>query len=111
MDKIELAIESLGFMGSAISKLFSGDFSGALDDAGKGIVGLNRALNPAVIATEALVNSTKELIKEITNSKYNKTIIHTKEKVQEMINIQWILFTLLFLILTEWFIRKYNGLY
>lgn len=66
MDKIELAIESLGFMGSAISKLFSGDFSGALDDAGKGIVGLNRALNPAVIATEALVNSTKELIKEIT---------------------------------------------
>ena len=66
MDKIDLAIESLGFMGSAISKLFSGDFSGALDDAGKGIVGLNRALNPAVIATEALVNSTKELIKEIT---------------------------------------------
>tara|TARA_R110000751_G_scaffold3856_1_gene17949 strand:+ start:3584 stop:5743 length:2160 start_codon:yes stop_codon:yes gene_type:complete len=66
MDKIDLAVESLGFMGSAISKLFSGDFSGALDDAGKGIVGLNRALNPAVIITEALVNSTKDLITELS---------------------------------------------
>jgi len=30
MDKIDLAIESVGFMGTAISKLFSGDFKGAL---------------------------------------------------------------------------------
>ena len=56
-------------------------------------------------------NQIGELIKEITNSNNNKTIIHIKEKVQEMINIQWILFTLLLLICTEWFIRKYNGLY
>ena len=66
MDKIDLAVESLGFMGSAISKLFSGDFSGALEDAGKGVVGLNRALNPAVILTEALVNGTKDLITELS---------------------------------------------
>ena len=65
MDKVDLAIESLGFMGSAISKLFSGDFSGALVDAGTGIVGLNKALNPAVILTDALVNSTKNLINEL----------------------------------------------
>ena len=65
MDKIDKAVESLGFMGSAIAKLFSGDFSGALDDAGKGIVGLNQALNPAVMLTEALVSSTKDLVKEI----------------------------------------------
>jgi hypothetical protein len=65
MDKIDAAVESLGFMGSAISKLFSGDFSGALEDAGKGIVGLNKALNPAVIITNALIDSTKELTKEI----------------------------------------------
>jgi len=65
MDKVNLAIESLGFMGSAISKLFSGDFSGALVDAGTGIVGLNKALNPAVILTDALVNSTKDLINEL----------------------------------------------
>lgn len=65
MDKINQAVESLGFMGSAISKLFSGDFKGALEDAGKGIVGLNQALNPAVMLTEALVTSTKDLVKEI----------------------------------------------
>ena len=47
----------------------------------------------------------------VANSNNNKTIVHIKEKVQEMINIQWILFTLLLLICTEWFIRKYNGLY
>jgi hypothetical protein len=65
MDKIDKTIESLGFMGSAISKLFKGDFSGALGDAEKGIVGLNKALNPAVIITNALIESTKELTKEI----------------------------------------------
>jgi len=56
-------------------------------------------------------NQMGKLIKEITNSDRNKTIIHTKEKVQELINIQWILFTLLLLIFSEWFVRKYNGLY
>ena len=66
MDKVDLAVESLGFMGSAISKLFKGDFSGALEDAGQGIVGLNKALNPAVILTEALVKGTKNLVKELT---------------------------------------------
>ena len=66
MDKVDLAVESLGFMGSAISKLFSGDFKGALKDAGKGVVGLNKALNPGVILTNALVDSTKNLIKELT---------------------------------------------
>ena len=56
-------------------------------------------------------NQIEDLLKEIKNSEQNKTIIHIKEKAQEMINIQWILFTLLLLICTEWFIRKYNGLY
>jgi len=65
MDKVDQTVESLGFLGSAISKLFKGDFSGALEDAGKGVIGLNKALNPAVIITEALIKSTKELTKEI----------------------------------------------
>ena len=56
-------------------------------------------------------NQMQQLLSEITNSDRNKTIIHTKKKVQEVINIQWILFTLLLLICSEWFIRKYNGLY
>jgi hypothetical protein len=55
-------------------------------------------------------NQLEELRKELNNSKKNKTIIHTKKNLQELINIQWILFTLLSLISMEWFIRKYNGL-
>ena len=65
MDKVDLAVKSLGLMGSAISKLFKGDFSGALNDAKDGIVGLNKALNPTVIIVDALTKSTKELVKEL----------------------------------------------
>jgi len=52
----------------------------------------------------------EELRKELNNSKKNKTIIRFKDNSQKLINIQWILFTLLILICMEWFIRKYNGL-
>ena len=65
MDKVDKAVEGLGFMGTAISKLFKGDFKGALEDAGKGIVKLNQGLNPAVILTESLVKSTKDLVTEL----------------------------------------------
>ena len=65
MDKVDQTVESLGFLGSAISKLFKGDFSGALEDAGKGLSGLNKTLNPVLIVTDALIKSTKELTKEI----------------------------------------------
>ena len=62
MDKVELVIDGMGLMGSALSKLFSGDFSGALDDAGEGFVKINRGMNTVVILTEALVDGTKKLI-------------------------------------------------
>ena len=65
MDKVDKAVEGLGFIGSAISKLFKRDFKGALEDAGKGILKLNQGLNPAVIVTEALVKSTKDLVTEL----------------------------------------------
>lgn len=65
MDKVDSAVKSLGLMGSAISKLFKGDFSGALNDYKDSIVGLNKALNPAVIIVDALTKSTKELVKEL----------------------------------------------
>ena len=66
MDKVEQAVEGLGFMGSAISKLFKGDFTGALNDASKGVLQLNRAMNPAVMLVEAMVEGTKNLIVELT---------------------------------------------
>ena len=73
-DKINGAIEGFGLMGSAIKKVFSGDFSGALDDAGKGFKKLNDNLNPTKILLDGVVDgfnaatkATKEFIKEQEN--------------------------------------------
>lgn len=69
MDRVEQLLGGLGLLGSAFNKLFEGDFKGALQDAGKGFVEINRAVNPAVIATEALVGGVKNTIeatKELT---------------------------------------------
>lgn len=65
MDKVEKVIEGLGFMGKAISKLFKGDFAGAMDAGKKGLSSLNDGLNAAKMLTDAVSKSTKALIKEI----------------------------------------------
>ncbi len=64
-DKINGAIEGFGLLGSAIKKTFTGDFTGALDDAKNGVVKLNESLNPAVMVVNALAKSTKGLVKEM----------------------------------------------
>ena len=71
MGKVNLLIKGVGLLGSAFGKLFDGDFTGAAKDLGQGMLDINRAINPAVIAAEALANgidktikATKELIKE-----------------------------------------------
>ena len=63
MDKVQKVTEGIGLMGSALSKLFSGDFSGALKDASSGLISLNSGLNPVVILTETLIDGTKKLVK------------------------------------------------
>ena len=51
-----------------LKRLFSGDFKGALEDAKEGFVKLNNNINPVTMAvnaaTKAVVNFTKEQIKE-----------------------------------------------
>ena len=71
MGKVNLLIKGVGLLGSSFGKLFDGDFTGAAKDLGQGILDINRAINPAVIAAEALqkgidntIKATKELIKE-----------------------------------------------
>lgn len=87
MDKVEQAVEGLGFMGSAISKLFKGDFTGALNDASKGVLQLNRALNPAVMIVEAMVEGTKKLVKELTKeAKVALMIAADKKKASKIEN-------------------------
>ncbi len=64
-DRINGIIDSFGLLGSAIKKAFTGDFSGALEDAKDGFVKLNNSINPVAIVSKALVKSTKELVKEM----------------------------------------------
>ena len=64
-DKITKVTEGLGLLGSAIKKAFSGDLSGAFDDAKKGVVQLNRGLNPIVITAEAVAKGIKGIVTEM----------------------------------------------
>ena len=50
------------------------------------------------------------LTEELNKSSKNQKLIHSKEKLTSLINIPLILLSLLLLISTEWFVRKYNGL-
>jgi hypothetical protein len=65
-DQITLVTDGLGLLGSAIKKAFSGDFSGALDDAAEGANKLLVQTNPLVQATQALAGATKDLVTEMT---------------------------------------------
>lgn len=65
-DQITLVTDGLGLLGSAIKKAFSGDFSGALEDAGAGLKKLYIETNPLVQATRALAGATKDLVTEMT---------------------------------------------
>mgnify|MGYP001191148531 CR=1 FL=1 len=55
-------------------------------------------------------DQSSQLISEISNHENHQNIIYETEKSQEIINIYWILLSLLFLILLEWIVRRYNGL-
>jgi len=65
-DQITLITDGLGLLGSAIKKAFSGDFSGALEDAAEGANKLLIQTNPLVQATQALAGATKGLVQEMT---------------------------------------------
>ena len=65
-DQIALVTDGLGLLGSAIKKAFSGDFSGALEDAGAGMKKLLVETSPVYQAVNALASATKGLVKEMT---------------------------------------------
>lgn len=64
-DRINGVIDSFGLLGSAIKKAFKGDFSGAAEDAKKGLKGLNDNTNIVKMGVNALAKSTRELVKEM----------------------------------------------
>ena len=63
-DQIAIVTEGLGLLGSAFKKAFSGDFSGALDDASKGLKKLYIDANPVAQAINGIAKATKDFTKE-----------------------------------------------
>lgn len=53
----------------------------------------------------------EEISDYLISSPLNKTIFHESNQVSSVINKIWILVLLLFLLFSEWVIRKYNGFY
>ncbi|QCR22945.1 VWA domain-containing protein [Pontibacter sp. SGAir0037] len=46
----------------------------------------------------------------ILNADY-KNVIYSSEELNDLVDMKWLFFVILFLICSEWFIRKYNGSY
>ena len=63
-DRIDGVIESFGLLGSAVKKVFSGDFKGALNDAKDGFQKLNNNINPVAMAVNAASKAVKEFAAE-----------------------------------------------
>jgi hypothetical protein len=94
--RVEELLKGLGQLGSAISKLFSGDFTGALEDAKKGAVnlttslipvaGIVKDLAPAVEEyTDKLVENAEETVK-LTTANYNlqRSLLATEKQIVKL---------------------------
>lgn len=55
-------------------------------------------------------NQTEQLQQDILKADY-KNIIYSNESLEDLINVKWLFFAILFLISAEWFLRKYHGSY
>ena len=55
-------------------------------------------------------NQTEQLQQAILSADY-KNVIYENEKMEDLINLKWLFFALLFLVSAEWFMRKYYGSY
>ena len=55
--------------------------------------------------------NTDKIVQTLKENPLNKTILHTSEKVESVINKKWILILILLFISIELVVRKYNGSY
>ncbi|WP_340112863.1 hypothetical protein [Maribellus mangrovi] len=58
-----------------------------------------------------LPGNTGQLINELKSSNKLKAVSYYQEMVNELLNLKWLFFVLLFLLSVEWFLRKYWGVY
>ena len=79
----------LGLLGSAIKKVFEGDFSGALDDAAEGSLKLLQATNPLAMAVEVLADKVKEaLLMQIMLKETNEQKLSDLNRENEVLSKQ-----------------------
>jgi hypothetical protein len=64
-NRFEAIINTLGFLGSAFKKVFSGDFSGALEDAKKAGNSVVDSLTGVKNTLDKVIESTKSFVKEL----------------------------------------------
>jgi DNA repair exonuclease SbcCD ATPase subunit len=74
-ERFESYLDTLGFLASAVKKVFSGDFAGALEDvksAGKEsldvITGVNNSFDKGVDAVKKVTKATTDYVKETVNA-------------------------------------------
>ena len=80
--RVEELLTGLGQLGSAISKLFSGDFTGALEDAKKGALNLTTSLVPVAGVLKDLVPVVKE---------YTEKVIENAEETVKLTQVNYAL--------------------
>jgi len=66
LDKFEAILEMAGFLGSAFKKLFTGDFSGAVDEAGKAFRTFQDELNPIHGVMEDIADGISNVVDKVT---------------------------------------------
>jgi hypothetical protein len=81
IERFESFLDTLGFLASAVKKVFSGDFAGALEDvksAGKESIDVLTGVNNTVDKAKEVIDKTTSSIVDYTN----KTIKSAKENVK-----------------------------
>ena len=78
-NRFNAAIDTLGFLGSAIKKVFSGDFSGAMDDAKSAGSSYVDVLTGVEGTINKVTKATKDLVAE-TSKEVDALIAVTKER-------------------------------
>ena len=85
VERVRSALDALGFLASAVVKVFKGDFTGAMDDAknaGKELVdtmtGVDGSFDKAVDGTKKIIKATTDYTKSIY--KQSKAVVESNEE-------------------------------
>ena len=92
-ERFESYLDTLGFLASAVKKVFSGDFAGALEDvksAGKEsldvLTGVNNTFDKGTEAVEKIAKATSEYVKETVKAAKSNVELEKTARIAEAAN-------------------------